>query len=106
MARSFFIIAADGKLMAVDVKTAPRFEAGAPKPLFDSRIVNFGRQNIGFRHDAAPVGKRFPINTSFNAAENPVTEPVTVVVNWNAAVKRWQKWDRRCRLSPIPRCCL
>jgi Tol biopolymer transport system component len=38
--KELFYIAGDGKLMAVDVKTAPRFEAAHPHALFDSRMFN------------------------------------------------------------------
>ena len=40
--KELFYVAADGKLMAVEVKTAPKFEAGAPKALFDARIAAAG----------------------------------------------------------------
>jgi len=86
--KELFYIGADGKLMAVEVKTAPRFEAGVPRPLFDTRMVYAGLRNVFFFYDVAPDGKRFLINTAFNAAEGPAAEPITVVLNWRAAVNR------------------
>src|SRR5262249_2436512 len=40
--KELFYLSADDRLMAVDVKTQPRFEAGAPKPLFDLRTLQSG----------------------------------------------------------------
>src|SRR5262249_2553114 len=40
--KELFYIAGNGKLMALDVKTAPTFEFGASKALFDSRITRTG----------------------------------------------------------------
>ena len=37
--RELFYIAADRKLMAVEVKLGATFEAGVPKPLFDTRVL-------------------------------------------------------------------
>ena len=84
--KEIFYIAADGKVMAVDVKTTPKFEAGAPKALFDPRIVNFVAFTY-FRYDVTPDGKRFLVN-SFRGAESSPAAPITVVLNWQAAVKR------------------
>jgi len=85
--KELFYIGADGKLMAVEVKTAPRFEAGVPRSLFDPRLVYAGQRNVYFFYDVAPDGKRFLINT-FNAGQNQTAEPITVVLNWRAALKR------------------
>jgi len=76
--RELFYIAADGKLMAVEVKTGSKFEAGAPKPLFDTRPG--GRQ-----FDISPDGRRFLLA---NVSEDAGHTPMTVVVNWTSQVKR------------------
>ena len=73
--KELFYIAADNKLMAVDVKSGARFEHGVPKPLFEART--------GF--DVSPDGKRFLLVVPLEQAANP---PMTVVVNWHAGVKR------------------
>jgi Tol biopolymer transport system component/predicted Ser/Thr protein kinase len=87
--KELFYISADLKLMAVDVKTAPTFEAGTPKALFDPRIL--GRRNFGFPrydYDVAADGKRFLVNSVSTTPESSAPEPITVVVNWLAALKR------------------
>jgi hypothetical protein len=38
--KELFYPALDGKMMAVDVKLAPRFEAGIPHALFDTHLSN------------------------------------------------------------------
>ena len=84
--KEIFYVATDGKLMAVEVSTAPRFSAGNPKPLFDTLIY---RTTVGypvFRFAVTPDGKRFLIDTVPTAAQNS-TAPITVVLNWQAALK-------------------
>jgi Tol biopolymer transport system component len=73
--KELFYIAADNKLMAVDVKSGARFEHGVPKPLFEART--------GF--DVSPDGKRFLLVVPLEQAANP---PMSVVVNWHAGVTR------------------
>jgi len=76
--RELYYIAADGKLMAVEVKTGSKFEAGAPKPLFDTRLGNRP-------FDISPDGRRFLLA---NSMEDAGHTPMTVVVNWTGEVKR------------------
>ncbi len=80
--KELFYIATDGKLMAVDVKTSPQFEAGVPKALFDARIAG---GPIYFHYDVSADGKRFLIESADAAAEGFASSPITVVMNWNAA---------------------
>jgi eukaryotic-like serine/threonine-protein kinase len=76
-----YFIGADGKLMAVDVKSGPggSFEAGTPKALFDPHIG--GGQSTGF--DVAKDG-RFLIPTVVEQSG----APITVVVNWTAGLNK------------------
>jgi Tol biopolymer transport system component len=76
--RELFYVAADGKLMAVEVKTGSKLEAGAPKPLFDTRLGNRP-------FDISPDGRRFLLA---NSLEDAGHTPMTVVVNWTGEVKR------------------
>ena len=64
--------------MAVDMKDGPD-KAGAPKPLFDIRL---GGGAEGF--DVSGDG-RFLISTQVTQAS---AAPITVVVNWRAALKK------------------
>jgi Tol biopolymer transport system component len=85
--KELFYIAADGKLMAVQVKTAPEFEAGVPQPLFDPRIVS-GAHPAWARYAVTADGKRFLVDTVESTQEGVTSEPITVVLNWQAALKR------------------
>jgi dipeptidyl aminopeptidase/acylaminoacyl peptidase len=84
--KELFYIAADGKLVAVDVKTGPKFEFGTPKALFDSRIRGGGNVSTSFRYDVAADG-RFLIITTGDPTDTAVSAPITVVLNWTAGLK-------------------
>jgi Tol biopolymer transport system component len=70
------------KLMAVDVKTSPGFEAGAPRVLFETHLKSGPG---GRRFDVSADGKRFLLNV-------PVGEfksyPITLVQYWAAELKK------------------
>ena len=85
--KELFYIAGDGKLMAVDVKTAPRFEAGIPHALFDSRMWSPNAVAV-FRYDVTPDGQRFLVNTPRQGEAAAAPEAITVVLNWTAGLKR------------------
>jgi eukaryotic-like serine/threonine-protein kinase len=78
--KELYYIAPGGKMMAVPVKTSQSFEPGVAMPLFDTKATGF------FPYDVSPDG-RFLIDT---AIDNQMTtaSPITVVVNWQAALKR------------------
>ena len=69
----------DGKLMAVDISTNPAFRAGIPRPLG----ITAGGE-LGDQWDSAPDGKRFLLAS----ATKSKPEPYTVVLNWQAALKK------------------
>jgi hypothetical protein len=91
--RQLFFIGADRKLMAVDVKSRASkaskettgkdgvtFEAGVPKELFETRL---GGGNDAW-YDVDQNGRfLMPIQL-----EQAATVPMTVVVNWTAALKK------------------
>ena len=72
-----YYIAPDGKLMAVPIKAGASFEVGVATPLFDIETVGF------FPYDVAADG-RFLVLTPVAASDQ--TSPVTVVLNWQAAL--------------------
>jgi Tol biopolymer transport system component len=84
--KELFYLAPDGKLMAVEVKTSPRFEAGIPKALF-TVPAGFVVSSLSFRYAVARDGKRFLINI-LALSEGPDTAPVTVIMNWTAGLKK------------------
>ncbi len=79
--KELYYIAADGKMMAVDVKSGPKFDPGVPRSLFDVRtdLTVFG--------DGYDVGNdgRFLIPVS---VEQSGTTPITVVLNWQGGLKK------------------
>jgi serine/threonine protein kinase/Tol biopolymer transport system component len=79
--REIFYAALDGKLMAVNVKTSPGFEAGAPQALFEMRL----RSVVGRRYDVAPDGKRFLVNGPIGEVKS---SPITLVQNWTAGLEK------------------
>ena len=92
--KELFFVTADGKMMAVSIKTGPPavkgaaqppFEAGTPTALFDAPMVN-ARTDMLFEYDVTADGKRFLINTT--GADAASAPPLTVVVNWLAGVKK------------------
>ena len=71
---------ATGTIVAVDVKLSPTFEHGLPRPLFaTSMSIAFTRP-----YDVTADGERFLVNT---IAEETTAIPITVVVNWTAALE-------------------
>jgi len=74
--KELFFIGSDQKLMAVEVNGGAKFEAGVPKPLFETRGATF--------FDVSKDG-RFLIPTQ---TEQSAGVPITVVVNWTAGLKK------------------
>jgi hypothetical protein len=86
--KEIFYISANGRLTAVDVKTELRFEAGAPHALFDVRVPAGGLADWFSHYDVAADGKRFLVNTVAAGSAASAPPPITVIVNWPAALKR------------------
>jgi hypothetical protein len=90
--RELFYIASDARLMAVPLRAGPvtsALEASAPVALFSSRLATGGNiSSAGFQarpqYAVAAVG-RFLMNVP---ADDAGTSPITVVLNWDAALKR------------------
>ncbi|MDQ3256192.1 MAG: hypothetical protein M3R15_20235, partial [Acidobacteriota bacterium] len=82
--RELFYLAADGKLMAVEVKTDGTFAAGVPKPLFEIHSPTVAGP-IAINYAATADGQRF---VGRSAVEEASTTPITVIVNWAAEVKQ------------------
>jgi Tol biopolymer transport system component len=87
-----YYVAPDTRLMAVPIRPAPEahtLEAGAPVPLFPTRLATAGNiPTNGFlarAQYAVAADGRFLMNTS---ADEGVTSPITIVQNWDAALKK------------------
>jgi hypothetical protein len=77
-------------MMAVPVKAAagtrPSLEAGTPVAL-SMRTRRLPANRNMLQYDVTADGTRFLINTT-NASDAASSPPLTMVTNWNAAVKR------------------
>ena len=81
--KEMFYLGLDGKMMAVEVKTdAAQFEAGEPIQLFQTQLQESWRRN---QYVVTPDGQRFLL---VNPREPEKREPITVVVNWPALLKK------------------
>jgi Tol biopolymer transport system component len=83
--RELYYLAPDGKLMAVDVKEGPPFEASPPRALFQTRPRGHVSSADSFSYDVTADGQRFLVNTDVGGDVSP---PLTVVLNWAAELKR------------------
>jgi len=84
--KELFYFSPDGKLMVADVTEGPTFKASVPRTLFQVPVAQIAHNAVAsqvFGWDVAPDGKRFLIGTSTTS-----TEPVTVVLNWTAELKK------------------
>jgi hypothetical protein len=66
--------------MSVTTGQAPSFTPGLPVPLFDLRIA----QTLWWDYAAMPGGQEFIIK---QATSTSVSSPLTVVLNWQAALR-------------------
>jgi Tol biopolymer transport system component len=79
-----------GRLIAVDVKAnGSTFEAGTPKPLFDSGYINRPHAFLYHPYTLTPDGQRFLIPRPVaKITEDTTSSPVIVVMNWAEGIKR------------------
>jgi len=80
--KELYYIAADGRLTAVPVRTAPAFEAGSPAALFE---VPPASRELGTPYEASADGQRFLIANPLPGAER---SPIIITLNWTADLKR------------------
>jgi serine/threonine protein kinase/Tol biopolymer transport system component len=80
-----FYLAPDGNLKVVAVKSSgTKFETGAPQVLFNTGITS-GFTNRRNHYVVARDGNRFLVNIS---AADGNTAPITVMLNWDARLKK------------------
>jgi eukaryotic-like serine/threonine-protein kinase len=75
--RELFFISPDRKVMAVDVRTEPRFETEVPHALFQTQILPLIEARN--HYDVTPDGQRFVVNSR---RPEDAALPITVVVGW------------------------
>ena len=84
--KELFYLAPNQTLMAVGVKSNPTtLEVSPPKALFATRIKWMEIQAVAHHYAAAPDGQRFLIS---GATDEARSVPVTIVLNWSAALKK------------------
>ena len=76
-----FFVAPDLRIHSVEVRPGEAFEAGAPRPLFATQM--FMSPMAGY--DVTADGQRFLVNEFVRSEE---AEPITLVVDWPAALKK------------------
>jgi Tol biopolymer transport system component len=78
--REIYYLAPDGMLLAAPVKDATPFQTETPAPLFKIAVS----ESSDPQYDVFPDGKRFVVNQQISSKE----EPINVLVNWAAALKK------------------
>jgi Tol biopolymer transport system component len=93
--KELFYMGPGGRVMALDVKTAPKFQADIPRQLFETQMYlpeagtrSNDTTNLQFRYDVTPNGKRFLVNNMVQAAPGEVSPPITWVLNWTAELNK------------------
>ena len=81
--KELFYLTPDRKLMAVDVKTSPSLAFGVPHILFEVPLGNLSSFDL---YSVTRDGRRFLFPTLQRDTVPP--RPITVVVNWNAGLKK------------------
>jgi hypothetical protein len=86
--RELYYLAPDRKLMAVEVRAGETFQPGVPRVLFTAPVNPPGVTTHGllaYQYDVSADGQRFLINALLEEAP---ASPITVVLNWMAAVNQ------------------
>ena len=78
--REIFYLAPDDMLMAAPVTGTTPFQTGSPAPLFKIAVA----ETSDFQYDVSSNGERFLVNQRVSSKE----EPINVLVNWTAALKK------------------
>jgi Tol biopolymer transport system component len=86
--KELFYISDDSKMMAVEVSTAPVFKVVVRKALFAAPIRDGGNSNNVTRYDVTADGNKFLIDSLLTGTSVPAVTPITVVLNWSAALKK------------------
>ena len=83
--QELFYLSADSRITAVDVRPGARtFDVGAPKRLFQARIVALERLTSVSQFSPAADGNTFVVNA---LSEQALSRAVTVILNWPALLR-------------------
>ena len=80
--KELFYISPDSKMMSVEVSTHPAFQAGVPRVLFATDLVDTGIRTGPMSWDVAADGNRFLI-----ISDRSTDSSLNVVLNWQAGLK-------------------
>jgi Tol biopolymer transport system component len=83
--KELFYLSAEGKLMAVAVKTGSNFESGSPVTLFQTRTRQPVSFMDAFSYDVTGDGQKFLINTRVDERN---AAPLSVVLNWASEMEK------------------
>ena len=83
--KELFYLAPDRKLMAVEIRAGATFEAGAPRPLFQTRYNRADDALLARSYAVSADGQRFLINS---AVDQAALAPLTVWLHWTVQPKR------------------
>ena len=87
----FTVSDADGRvpMMAVDVDAAAgALRLGVPKPIFEGTVSTVTHTQPIFTYAVTPDGQRVLVSRVPGEDGSEVDTPLTVVVNWDVALKR------------------
>ena len=88
--KELFYLSTDNTLMVAPVSSeGAAFQIDSVRPLFEvrPRLISFGGF-AGYPYDVFPDGQRFMVNTLLEESEETSSEPITLLVNWPALLKR------------------
>jgi eukaryotic-like serine/threonine-protein kinase len=78
-----------GKMMAADIRVSgSSLQVGVPHELFDSGYTNFSHSGTYHAYAVSADGQRFLIPRPTAATADTAATPLTVVVNWTAALTK------------------
>jgi len=83
--KELFYLSADGKMMAVAMKTGASFEAGSPVALFQTHARQPVSSQDHSSYDVSGDGQRFLIITKMDEAN---AAPLTVLLNWASEMEK------------------
>ena len=75
--RELYFASPDRKIMAVEIRTAPRLEVGPPRALFQTRILTVVEARN--QYDATADGQRFIVNSR---RQEDAMLPITILSGW------------------------
>jgi hypothetical protein len=84
--KELFYVEGGQRLMAVPVKTGSVFEAGAAHMLFEAAFGTIA--GFGFSYQPSADGQRFLVNVPAGGEGAASAQPITVVTNWQAGLKK------------------